>query len=169
MFKKIWKDPVGSKIIAWSIIGLIGLISLKATSLVKGITFNETVMRFYELKVRIIYILLALLLTFILIRVFKKKKSSYSKTQKKLREFNKSLDPESGILYKWTVYFKRNGNPFITDLEIFCNKHDDVPIRFLGNKCSINGCENSRIRLDQYGAENHIESIVINEWEKLNR
>lgn len=168
MLKKIWKDPVGSKIIAWSIIGLIGIASIKITSLAKGITFNEALEKFYEFKVRIIYVLITLLLTFILIRVLKKKKSYYSKTQKKLREFNKSLDPETEILTKWNVYFKTNGNPSISDFEMFCKKHDDVPIRFIANRCPVQGCENSRIRIDEYGIKNHIESMVINDWEKLN-
>ena len=168
MLKKIWKDPVGSKIIAWSIIGLIGLATIKITSLAKGITFNEALEYFYELKVRIVYVLIALLLTFILIRVFRRKKGYYSKAQNKLRKFNKSQDPETGILYKWKVYFKSNGDPFISDLEFYCTKHDDVPIRFIRNNCPINGCENSRVRLDEYGTKNHIESIVINEWDKSN-
>jgi len=168
MIKKIWKDPVGSKIIAWSIIGLIGIISVKITSEAKGITFYQALNYFYDLKVRIVYLLLAFLLYFIMFRVFKKKKSYYSKAQKKLRQFNKSIDPETGILYKWKVYFKSNGDPFISDLEFYCTKHDDVPIRFIRKNCPISGCVNSRQRLDEYGTKNHIESIVINEWEKIN-
>ncbi|WP_405384100.1 hypothetical protein [Maribacter sp. LLG6340-A2] len=168
MFKRIWKDPVGSKIIAWSIIGLIGIISVKLTSLAKGITFQQALSDIYEFKVRIVYVALIVLVSFIMFRVFKKKRSYYSKAQNKLRKFNRSLDPETGILYKWKVYFKSNGDPFIADLEFYCTKHDDIPIRFVGNNCPMNGCKNSRVRLDEFGTKNHIESIVINEWEKIN-
>ncbi|ARV13961.1 hypothetical protein [Polaribacter sp. SA4-12] len=168
MFKKIWKDPVGSKIIAWSIIGLIGLTSIKITSFVKGITFNEVLKIIYDFKVRIIYVLIVLFLIFIFIRVIKRKKSYYSKTQKKIMKFNKKLDEETEISYKWNVYFKTNGNPSITDLEMFCNKHNDVPLRFITNRCPVKSCENSRIRISESRIKNNIESILINNWENLN-
>lgn len=169
MIKKIWKDPVGSKIISWLIIGAITLIAIKIKSSYDNESLKQTFYNLINFKVKIIYILICILIAYILFKIFKTKKSGYSKSQKKLRDFNKSLDKEQGLLLKWVVYFKRNGNPFITDLEIFCNEHGEVPIRFVGNNCSVRGCKNSRLNIDTYKVENHVESIVVNEWDNMQK
>jgi len=169
MIKKIWKDPVGSKIISWLIIGAITLFGLKIKSSYDNESLKQTIYNLINFRVKVLYILIAVIIAYILFKIFKSKKSRYSKKQRKLRDFNKSLDNEQGLLFKWVVYFKSNGNPFITDLEIFCTEHGEVPIRFVENNCSINGCKNSRLNIDTYKTENHVDSIVVNEWDKMNK
>lgn len=169
MIKKIWKDPVGSKIISWLIIGLITLIILNIKSSYDNESLKKTIYNLINLKVKISYILIGILIVYIIYKIFRSRKSGHSRSQKKIKEFNKSIDNEKGLLLKWVVYFRSNGNPFITDLETFCTKHGEVPIRFLDNNCSVRGCENSGMNLDTYKTKNHLESIVVHEWDKIKK
>lgn len=171
MLKKIWKDPVGSKVIS---VGLIGLITLGYTTFLrvtKELTYIEALKKTSEIKVPLIYILLAIvaywLIKYIYMKTFKTKKSYYSPKQQKLRKFNKFENSEAGVLHRWEVYFN-NETPFIYNLTAYCTKHGDTPIRFINNRCSFNDCANYRIRIEKHKIKNYLESELIQQWEDLN-
>ena len=69
-------------------------------------------------------------------------------------------------MFRWGVFFDHN-KPFISGLEAFCTRHDGAPIRFVRNCCPVQGCENSRQSIDMNLVKNHIESILIDDWEKM--
>jgi hypothetical protein len=69
-------------------------------------------------------------------------------------------------LFKWGVFLDYE-TPCISDLTAFCTKHGDTPIRFMGDSCSIQGCENSIQRIDRLAVKNLIESDLIDRWEKI--
>lgn len=166
MIRKLWKDPVGSKVIAVGILGVISLIYAKIISATEGITFSQAYQSIFEIKVRLIYVAGAIILVLLLRRIFKNKKSFYSSKQKKLREFNNSKDPNTDILFRWGVYFDYD-TPFIADLDAFCTKHEGAPIRFINDRCPIHGCENSRNQINLHMVKNLIESDLIDRWEKM--
>lgn len=170
MIKKIWSDPVWSKVISIGIIGLLTLVYTKFLSVTEKVTFNEAVNKILEIKIEVIYVFLALVtywvLKFAYRKIFKKEKAVYSSKQQKLRSCNKKTDSNTGILFKWGVFFDYD-TPFISDLTAYCTKHGETPIRFTGVSCPIKGCENSRHRLDKYAVKNLIESDLIDKWEKI--
>lgn len=94
-------------------------------------------------------------------------KDYYSKKQKKLRKYNNSNDPDVGILSRWKVYFDSYGTPSIAELNLFCTKHDEAPIRFMHNSCPIKNCENNHSQYNKYELKNIIESKLIDKWEKM--
>jgi len=94
------------------------------------------------------------------------KNQYYNRKQQKLRNYNNSNIQEAGILMRWQVYFDSYGNPFIADLNAFCTKHDGPPIRFIHNRCPIQGCENSHNRFDEDGMKNAIESDLIDKYNR---
>lgn len=173
MLKKIWSDSVWSKVIASAIIGLSLIVYTKIESISKEITFAESLKIILDIKISVVYvigiILVFLILNSIIKKFFKSKNSYYSKKQKKLREFNKIADIEMGLLYKWNVYFEQNGTPFIADLTGFCTKHGKAPLKLINNKCPIRDCDNYRINLDESLAKNHIESLILNDWDEINK
>ena len=170
MVKKIWTDPVGSKVISVGIIGLLTLGYTKFVSVTEKVTYREAFNKILEIKIEVIYVVLALVaywvLKFAYRKLIKKEKAYYSSKQQKLRSFNKTTNPNTGILFKWGVFFDYD-TPFISDLTAFCTKHGDTPIRFLGDSCSIQGCENSIQRIDRLAVKNLIESDLIDRWEKI--
>ena len=95
-----------------------------------------------------------------------KKDQFYSKKQRKLRSYNKTTDPDTGILFRWVVYFDYDA-PFISDLTAFCTKHGETTLRFINNNCPVNDCTNSNNRIDGYAVKNLIESDLIDRWEKI--
>ena len=115
----------------------------------------------------LIFIGLCLLIYLIGRKFLSKDENYYSKKQNKLRKYNSSNESDVGILLRWKVYFKTNGNPFIADLNPFCTKHDGAPIRFMHNRCPMQGCENNQSRYDEYPLKNAIESELIDKWEKM--
>lgn len=165
VLSRIWKDPVGSKIISVAIIGLISFIYALIVREKDGVTFHDTFSKIYDLKLNVVYIICAILIYLIVKPLLKKEKPYYSKKQGELREFNKQRDDQNGILFKWDVYFDHSENPFIGDLTLFCTKHDEIPIRFMDNKCPINGCLNNRKSINLYFVKNAIESGLIARWD----
>lgn len=171
MIKKIWKDPVGSKIIAWLIILILTLIGIKIKSYYDEKMFIETIIFILNYKIQlwiaILFLLFLYLLKILYLSIFSKK-DFYTKNQQKLREFNTLTDNEQGIRYEWTVWFSnRNSKPFISDLEFYCTRHDNVPLKFLGKNCYVSGCKNSKVNINEFKAKNYIESLVLDKWNKM--
>lgn len=170
MVKKIWTDPVWSKVISVGIIALLTIGYTKFLSVTEKVTFQEAFSKILEIKIAVVYVFLALvvywLLKLLFKKIFKKEKSHYSTKQQKLRSFNKTSDPSTGILFRWGVYFDYN-TPFIADLTAFCTKHGETPIRFIHNRCPFNDCTNSHNRIDEHVVKNFIESDLIDRWEKI--
>lgn len=170
MIKKIWTDPVWSKVIAVGIVAIITLIYTKFFSFTENVTFEEAFDKIFEIKVKVVYIIDTLIIywifTWFFKKIFKKESGFYNVKQQKLRTFNKITDPKTGILYKWQVFF-RYEIPFISDLTAFCTKHGEIPIRFIGEGCPIQDCENSGQKIDKFVIKNYIESDLIDKWEKI--
>jgi hypothetical protein len=170
--KEFWKDPVWSKVISVGILGIISLLFTQILSITENLSFDESLNKVLNLKLKIIYIIGSIIifwiLKFIYNKVFNKNKNYYTKTQKQLLEFRSMRDNQQNLAFRWNTYFKDNGNPFISDLEIYCTNHGEMPIKFLGNNCQVNNCKNSDININEYAAENYIESEVQHYWDKLN-
>jgi hypothetical protein len=169
MFKKIWTDPVWSKVISVAIVGLATFVYALLKSKADNVSLKTVFDDLLQMQVKVIYVLGALILFLIVRRLFKKKpkaKSYYSAKQQQLREFNKITDNESGILFRWGVYFEYD-KPFIADLEAYCTKHEGAPIRFVGNSCPMYNCENHQKDINYHLVKNHIESMLIDSWDKM--
>ena len=170
MIKKIWTDPVWSKVISVGIIGLLTLSYTKFISVTEKLTYKEAFNKILEIKVEVVYVGLVVLIYWLIKsfskKIFKKEKSFYSSKQQNLRSHNKLTDPHTGILFRWGVYFDYN-TPFIADLTAFCTKHGPTPIRFIHNRCPYKDCTNSHKAIDDYAVKNFIESDLINKWENL--
>jgi hypothetical protein len=170
MIKKIWTDPVWSKVIAVGIVALITLSYTKFLSVTENVTFKEAFDKTIDIKIPVVYIIIILIINWIIAwlfkNIFKKEKSFYNTKQQKLRTFNETTDPNTGILFKWGVFFDYE-TPFISDLTAFCTKHGETPIRLMGDCCPIQGCENSRQRIENCAVKNLIESDLIDRWEKI--
>lgn len=170
--KKIWTDPVWSKVISAGILGLIALFYTRFLSVSENITFKEAFERTLKYKISVAYVIFSVIGYWILVSVgkklFKNKKdnSFYSKKQQTVRSFNKTLDQTTGILFRWGVYFNYD-TPFIADLTAFCTKHGETPLRFVHHRCPVYGCQNSFKQLDEHAVKNIIESELINKWESI--
>lgn len=168
MFKKIWVDPVWSKVISVGIIGMISIIYATIKSKTDDISISSVYYGLFQLKVKVTFVVGAILLFVIIKRLTKKKNDSYySAKQQKLRNFNKFTDSTTEVLFRWNVFFNYN-KPCISDLEAYCTKHDGSPLRFINNCCSVSDCVNSKIGVHFDIVKNHVESILIDKWEKIN-
>lgn len=129
-----------------------------------------------ELNIRLVFVILFLILLviiYLLIKRFLIRSTIYNRKQQKLRKFNELLDSQNGLLFRWGVYFEDSGEPFISDLTIFCTKHEGPPLRLMDDPfgayyCPYKNCNtkfnSERTRL----AQNAIESTLIDKWNKLN-
>ena len=166
MIKKIWKDPVWSKVIAAIIFAVISLIYAKIKSVVLDISFKVALKQLLDIKISVVYVICLIIAYLILYQLFKKNRGYYSKKQEQLRQYNKSLDTEAGLQFRWTVYFDGD-TPYIDDISMFCTKHGDIPVRFMKNKCHIRDCQNSIRPIDEHALQNIIESDLIARWDKI--
>lgn len=114
----------------------------------------------------LIFLVLLSIAYFTLSKIFSKD-ASYEKKQNKLRKFNNITEKETGILFRWKVYFDFSGEPFISDLDGFCTKHPGPPRKLIHGRCPIPDCSNNRQPANLSGAENYIESDLVNRWSKI--
>lgn len=111
--KKIWKDQVGSKIIAAILIGIGSIILTSINSILQNIEFKTAFRNFWTFKIElwiVIICALVLLITLQLIKTFKSKAFSYDEETLKLdrKLFDKirnELLPQNK-----TIYFLRHNN-----------------------------------------------------------
>lgn len=169
MIKKIWADPVLSKVISVAILALITLAYTTIQSITEDVSFSVALQTILYFEIPLIYLLGGLIILYFSNRILKWKRRTYSAIQKKIMQFNKLSDAASGVIYKWEVFFDDNNTPFIQNLTVFCNKHGEIPIRFYGDKCQEYDCENAVRSIDMYKLKNYIESLLIHEWENINR
>lgn len=167
MLKKIWSDPVWSKVISVGIIGGFTLLYAIIKSFIDNVGFYVVLNQLINISVPLKYLLILPIIYFIIKYYKNNKKSIYSPKQNKLRENNNDFDSDSELLYKWNVHFDYNNKPFITDLEVFCKKHGDTPMRIYSNKCMFKDCPNSKIAIDEFKLKNIIESDLIHKWDKM--
>lgn len=147
LFDKIWGDQIN-----WEEFRKVDIGEFLATP----ITILEMV----------VFLILSIII-YLILRKFFKNDSIYSKKQNKLRKYNSNKDPQNDILFRWGVYFDYSGNPFISDLEAFCDKHQGPPIRFINNCYPDSNCPNSRQSINLHGVQNYIESDLIDRWNKM--
>lgn len=101
-------------------------------------------------------------------KLIDKKSHFYSKKQRKLKEFNKTEIQQEGIILRWGVFFDFD-KPYIADLTTFCTRHEGPPLRYIHDRCPVEGCVNSRNIFNEYALKNAIESELIDKWEKIKK
>ena len=177
MLKNIWKDPVWSKVISAGFLWLLAIGYAYVKSITDSISIKQAVSQLSEPRISVLQILLGItiiLFLYFVIREIAKpieskgKNSIYNDRQTILRRLNKVEYPNDGVLFRWQVFFDFSGNPFIDELDAYCTKHGSIPLRFIGNACSVRDCSNSQRQVDFDATKNQLESELIDRWEKLN-
>lgn len=74
------------------------------------------------------------------------------------KKINSYIDEENGIKITWDVGIgsSYNKNPFAYNIQIFCTKHGNVPLRMIGGHCTDPNCPNAA----KYFNENIIKIIL---------
>lgn len=107
-------------------------------------------------------------------RIRKNRSSYYSRSQRKLREFNNA--DIGGVLWKWNVFFDYTGKPLISDLTPYCKKHGSTPLKmkqtYYGFSClacntAIPKGTNTPNSIE--GIVHLIESELEQKWETINK
>ena len=171
MFKKIWTDPVWSKVISAGIIAAFVFLYALIRSLIDGLSFNLLFQETLNIKIPLVYVVGSFIIYLMALGVIAKVKGSLRKTKVTpediLKKNNKWHDINHGILFKWRVFITFKGEPAVADLTPFCTKHEP-PIRYTGNSCPVPSCENHSQYIDIRLVQNFLESKLINQFDKLN-
>jgi hypothetical protein len=159
------EDPVWSKVIAFLIISLLTVLYGFIKSRVEGIALTVAFNELFAIKIRVVYVVLALIIYLIVKPLFSRKGKSLTKQQKEFIKSYYSLHNANGIRFKFNVYFE-DDIPFVKDLTLYCTKHE-IPVRFLDNSCPQHDCQNHGIMPSQDYNVNYIESILCAAWDKI--
>ena len=112
----------------------------------------------------IIFFILIIGLSYTLRIIFKINKDIIlKKKETELKKINTFKDEEKGIKITWDVSVKSlyNDNPFAYNIQIFCTKHGNIPIRMINGRCTSSDCPNADKKYDEYYIQNNIESVLI--------
>jgi hypothetical protein len=162
MFKKIWKDPVWSKVIAGIILAIGSLLVVWIKSLIDKTSFQTALKGLFEAKIKIVFVLAIFILYFIAREIYRKYNLPWKR--KRFAKIHKSFNKETGNQYHWDTCFI-NGLPAVLNLKVSCTKHGAIPIQFIYGRCPKEGCENSVEPIDEARIINLIESYLIHAWE----
>lgn len=170
--KEFWKDPVWSKIISVGILAFMTFIYAK----IKSISENNSVWdviyalwdTIYNFEIKVIYIILLVIVYRLAKNIIFRNKNSLKIKQQILKDkVNKIKDTSQGIMVRCDVYFDVYNKPQVFNVVAFCLKHGEPPLKMSKyGGCTDPNCENSTI--NNYSIQNFVESIVINEWDKIN-
>ena len=90
------------------------------------------------------------------------------KKEESLKKINSYTDEEDGIKVTWDVGIGSlyNNNPFAYNIQIFCTKHGNVPLRMIGGHCTDPTCPNAIKYFNKNIIKNNIESVLIDAQNK---
>lgn len=104
---------------------------------------------------------------FYVVRSFDEKMFSKTK-EEQLKQFNSWNIDEDGLKITWNVGVKDySGNPFAYNIQIFCTKHGEIPVRMLNGRCPHIDCPNHQKPTFEYLVKNDIESMLLYVQDKL--
>ena len=175
MFKKIWSDPVWSKVISAIIIAvgsfLISIIYSVSTELT--LKQSSTFLWNYQIKLgpTIIVIILGLLILALIQNITQKSPSKIEKLKSKFHQkFRKIDDSADPITYRFNAYISSYTNfPFISELRVYCTAHNDgEKLMSSHSGCPIPNCSKHRMSFDQNSLKTQIETSLLKEWEIMN-
>ena len=175
MFKKIWSDPVWSKVISAIIIAvgsfLISIIYSVSTKLTLKQSF--TFLWDYQIKLgpTIIVIIFGLLILALIQNITQKGPSKIEKLESKFHQkFRKIDDSADSITYRFNAYISSYTNfPFISELRVYCTAHNDgEKLMSFYSGCPDPNCSKHRISFDQKFLKTQIETNLLREWENMN-
>lgn len=111
--RKIWKDPVGSKIIAAILIGIGSVIWTSINSILQGIEFKTALRDFWTFKIELWIVIIGVLVLLIIFQLFKSAKNiTFSYDDETLKLDRKLFDKIRNELLPQnkTIYFLRHNN-----------------------------------------------------------
>ncbi len=175
MFKKIWSDPVWSKVISAIIIAIGGFIISVIYSVITELTLEQSIKYLWNYKIELgptISIVFMVLFIFAIIQKFVKKNPSKrekleTKFHEKFRKFEDSLEP---ITYRFNAYISNYTNfPFISELRVYCTAHDGRE-RLMNtyDGCPDRNCINHKKTYSERLLINDIETNLLKIWENMN-
>jgi hypothetical protein len=175
MFKKIWSDPVWSKVISAIIIAggsfLISIIYSLNTEL--NLKQSSAFLWNHQIKLgpTIVVIICGLLILALIQSITQKSPSKREKLESKFHQkFRKIEDSVDPITYRFNAYISSYTNfPFISELRVYCTAHNDgEKLMSSHSGCPNPNCSKYRISFDQNYLKTHIETSLLKEWEIMN-
>lgn len=117
----------------------------------------------------VVFLILIIAITYISKLIFKMGKCHIAKKKEEsLKKINSYTDEEDGIKVTWDVGIGSlyNNNPFAYNIQIFCTKHGNVPLRMIGGHCTDPTCPNAIKYFNKNIIKNNIESVLIDAQNK---
>lgn len=173
MFKKLWKDPVGSNVIAGIILGIGAFLVAFIYGILTDKPIKDSVLYLWHLDITLgptlVVVFLLLIVVNIFINLFKYRPTKMERLKELFHnKFNKRIDEENKITYRFNTYIDEYTNyPFISDLRIYCNNHELESLIRKDSGCSRIGCHHSRKGYDDSLIIQELETFLLNEWEKM--
>ncbi|MBQ0128239.1 MAG: hypothetical protein KBT57_00225 [bacterium] len=118
----------------------------------------------------LIVFVIILVVVFICIAKFSSKKNDQQKLkiEKRLKKLNSIEDNKAGIKVTWDMYMgsMHDNDPHPYNIRLFCTKHN-FPLLMQHGCCTDPNCPNAHAQCDERAIENTIESLLLNEQNKL--
>ncbi len=173
MLKKMWKDPVWSKVISALIITVGGFIISLLYSLITDRTVKESILYLWNIKVAlgplIIISFLLAILTSIIKKVRTKGRTEIQSLESIFHEkYTKIVDNENNLTYRFSAYVgASNKFPYISELRVYCNNHDMEVLLTQYQGCNRPGCKHFGKGYNESILKQNIETYLLGVWEKM--
>ena len=174
MMKKVWTDPVWSKVIASTIITVGFFILSIIYSLLTDKTVEESLNYFWSYHVplgpTILGVIVILLLIATVQRLIKKQPSRIERLEKRFQQENTEMvDGSVGVTCRYNAYISSYTNyPFISDLRLYCtgNNHPQQ-LMTQHSGCPIPSCRNNGQGYNEHNLKTTIETYLLQVWDRM--
>jgi hypothetical protein len=87
----------------------------------------------------------------------------------KLKSLNYFIDDKNHVKVTWdvgigTIY---NNDPFAYNIQFFCLRHGELPLRMQNGCCQDSTCPNCSLHINERNVENYIESLLLKKQQDL--
>jgi hypothetical protein len=176
MLKKVWSDPVWSKVISAVILAVGGFIITVIYSATTKLPLEQSIKYLWQYKIElgttIVGIILILLVLAIIQKIAEKSPTKSEKMASKFHQKYKKFDePTLPITYRFNAYISTLTNfPFISELRVYCTNHNGRESLMTSyNGCPDQNCTNHRQTFSESLLKSQIETDLLKEWENMNK
>lgn len=87
----------------------------------------------------------------------------------KLKSLNYFIDDENHIKVTWNVGIRTiyNHEPFAHNIQFFCLRHGELPLRMQNGCCQVATCPNCSLHINEWNMKNYIESLLLKKQQDL--
>lgn len=166
----LWESVIAT-VIASVVLSIGGFLLSFIYSLFTKLTIEQAIYTLWSYQIQLGY-LVAFLIVFLpltIVLIARKDSSKLEKLESTFHaKYTKIIDRENNVTYRFNAYISEyNKFPFISDLRVYCNNHENESLIDKFKGCNRIDCHVFKGGYNEEGLKKELETYLLGEWEKM--